>query len=162
MNLGKSLTTIATAPVRIGLAAADAGLGVATSALGLAHRTLGEASGANGSNAVAHMLGIDDAITRANRLARLLDDDAPLGRAVATDGPLDRLLRPGGVVDMLTAPGGLLDRLLRFAGWERPWPRDRIVDLPPQRPYRPAAPSRGEAAGHAWRDTAAGGPGRPL
>ena len=37
------------------------------------------------------MLGIDDAITRANRLARLLDDDAPLGRALATDGPIDRV-----------------------------------------------------------------------
>ena len=48
------------------------------------------------------MLGIDDAIGRANRLARLLDDDAPLGRAIAADGPIDRLLRPGGVVDMLT------------------------------------------------------------
>ena len=36
MNLGKSLANLATAPVRVGLAAADAGLGVATSALGLA------------------------------------------------------------------------------------------------------------------------------
>ncbi|MBV8291986.1 MAG: hypothetical protein JOY55_09265, partial [Mycobacterium sp.] len=98
MNLGKSLASIATAPVRVGLAAADAGLGVAASALGLAHRTLGEAGTPGGSNAVVHMLGIDEAITRANRLARLLDDDAPIGRALATDGPLDRLLRPGGVV----------------------------------------------------------------
>ena len=70
----------------------------------------------SGSNAVANMLGIDDAIARANRLARLLDDDMPLGRAIATDGPIDRLLRPGGVVDMLTAHGGLLDRLTAEGG----------------------------------------------
>src|ERR1700739_5072181 len=69
MTLGKSRASIATAPVRVGLAAADAGLGVATSALGLAHRTLGEAGPATGSNAVTHMLGIYDAIPRANRLA---------------------------------------------------------------------------------------------
>src|SRR6202046_3636853 len=115
MNLGKSLVSLATAPVRVGLAAA-AGVGLATSALGMAHRTLGETGTTNGSNAVAHMLGIDDAITRANRLARLLDDDAPLGRALASNGPGDRLLRPGGVVDMLTAEGGLLDRLTAAGG----------------------------------------------
>ena len=73
MNLGKSLASIATAPARIGLAAADAGLSVAASALGVAHRTLGETGTPSRSNAVVHMLGIDDAITRANRLARLLD-----------------------------------------------------------------------------------------
>ena len=93
MNLGKSLVSLATAPVRVGLAAADAGVGLATSALGMAHRTLGETGTTSGSNAVAHMLGIDDAFTRANRLARLLDDDAPLGRAIASDGPIEE--RPG-------------------------------------------------------------------
>ncbi|MGB9250922.1 MAG: hypothetical protein WCC28_14390, partial [Mycobacterium sp.] len=103
MNLGKSLVSLATTPVRVGLAVADAGVGLATSALGMAHRTLGETGTTSGSNAVAHMLGIDDAMNRANRLARLLDDDAPLWRAIATYGPVDRLLRPGGVVDMLTA-----------------------------------------------------------
>ena len=35
MNLGKSLTTLATAPARVGLAAADAGLGVAASAVAM-------------------------------------------------------------------------------------------------------------------------------
>ena len=49
------------------------------------------------------MLGIDDAMERANRIARLIDEDQPLGRALAPDGPVDRLLRPGGVVDRLTA-----------------------------------------------------------
>ncbi|MDT5226550.1 MAG: hypothetical protein QOH94_343, partial [Mycobacterium sp.] len=116
MNLGKSLMSLATAPARVGLAAADAGVGIATSALGIAHRSLGEAGMVPGSNPVAHMLGIEDALGRANRLARLLDDDAPLGRAIAPDGPIDRLLRPGGVVDMLTSDGGLLDRLTAEGG----------------------------------------------
>ena len=31
---------------------------------------------------MANMLGIDEAVDRANRLARLMDDDAPLGRAL--------------------------------------------------------------------------------
>jgi dihydroxy-acid dehydratase len=60
---------------------------------------------------VAHILGIDDAVERANRLAKLMDDDAPLGRALRPNGPVDRLLQPGGIVDQLTAEGGLLDRL---------------------------------------------------
>ena len=46
-----------------------------------------------GSGSVAHMLGIDDAMGRANRMARLIDEDQPLGR-VGPDGPVDRLLRP--------------------------------------------------------------------
>ena len=48
------------------------------------------------------MLGIDDAVERANRLARLMDEDQPLGRALMPGGPIDRLLQPGGVVDQLT------------------------------------------------------------
>ena len=82
MNLGKSLVTLATAPVRVGLAAADAGIEVAASAVGLAKRTVGEVGVQTRPNSVAQLLGIDDAIVRANRLARLLDDDAPqIGRA---------------------------------------------------------------------------------
>src|ERR1700742_4688403 len=104
MNLGRTLTDLATAPVRVGLAVADAGLGVANGALGMAQRTLGEANPKawSGSGSVAHILGIDDAVERANRLARLMDEDQPLGRALTPDGPIDRLLRPGGGVDKLT------------------------------------------------------------
>src|SRR4051794_19584471 len=102
MNFAKGIASLATAPARVGLAAADASLNVATAAVGVAKRALGDV-GDSGTHAMASMLGIDEAIVRANRLARLLDDDAPLGRAVAADGPLDRLLRPGGVVDMLTS-----------------------------------------------------------
>ncbi|MEN3319637.1 MAG: hypothetical protein V7643_3038, partial [Mycobacterium sp.] len=36
MNLGKTLADLATAPVRVGLAVADAGLDIANSALGRA------------------------------------------------------------------------------------------------------------------------------
>ena len=49
MNLGKTLTDLATAPVRVGLAVADAGLGIANNALGMAQRTLGETSSRGGS-----------------------------------------------------------------------------------------------------------------
>jgi len=75
---------------------------------------------------MANMLGIDEAIARANRLAKLLDDDAPLGRAIAPDGPIDRLLRrrrgrlltaPEGLLDRLTAEGGGLQRALQPAEW---------------------------------------------
>jgi hypothetical protein len=94
MNLGKSIVALATAPARIGIAATEASLNLATAGVGLAKQALGDSG--SGSNAMANMLGIDDALARANRLARLLDDDAPLGRAIAPEGPLDRLLRPGG------------------------------------------------------------------
>jgi|SRR5271166_2000829 len=114
MNVGKSIVALATAPARIGIAATEASLNLATAGLGVAKQALGD--GGSGSNAMANMLGIDDALARANRLARLLDDDAPLGRAIAPDGPMDRLLRPGGLVDLVTAPGGLLDRLTQEGG----------------------------------------------
>ena len=97
---------------------------MANGALGLAQRTLGDANSAarSGSGSLAHMLGIDDAVERANRLASLMDEDQPLGRALAPDGPVDRLLQPGGLVDRLTAPGGVLDRLTprTVAGWRVP------------------------------------------
>src|SRR4051812_21964441 len=98
MNLGKTLTDLATAPVRVGLAVADAGLDIASGALGRAR---------SGPGSVAHVLGIDDAVERANRLARMMDKDQPLGRALAPDGPVDRLMQPGGLVDKLTMPGGV-------------------------------------------------------
>ena len=99
--------------MRVGLAVADAGLSMANGALGMAQRALGEANTASqvGIGSLAHVLGLEDAVERANRLAKLMDDDAPLGRALAPNGPIDRLLRPGGLVDQLTAEGGLLDRL---------------------------------------------------
>ena len=87
MNLGKSLATLATAPARVGLAAADAGLGVAASAVGLAKRAVAEVDGQPPGSTVALMFGLDDALVRAIQLARLLDPDAPIGRALAPRRP---------------------------------------------------------------------------
>src|SRR6478672_1213387 len=119
MDLGKNLVNLAFAPVRVGLAAAEVGIDVAGGALDLAKRTLDDV-GAQTRPAVVHILGLDDTVARANRIAKvadgLLDEDAPLGRALAPDGPVDRLLRPGGLVDRVTAPGGLLDRLTAEGG----------------------------------------------
>ncbi|MDQ2627086.1 MAG: hypothetical protein M3Y90_08800, partial [Actinomycetota bacterium] len=92
MGLAKQLIAVSTAPARIGLSIADAGLGVATAALGLARQSLGEPEPHGPANSMAQMLGLEDAIARANRLAKLMDDDAPLGRALAPGGPADRLL----------------------------------------------------------------------
>ncbi len=106
-------------PVRVGLAATEAGVGVASGALDLARRTIDDV-GSQARPAVVHVLGLDETIARANRIAKvadtLLDDQAPLGRALAADGPLDRLLRPGGLVDRLTASDGLLERLTAQGG----------------------------------------------
>src|SRR4051812_46151716 len=118
MNLGKMLTDLAAAPVRVGLAVADAGLDIANDALGRARW---------GPGSVAHVLGIDDAVERANRLARLMDDDQPLGRALAPGGPVDRLMQPGGLADTPTTPGGAAGRAPRAnTGLRRPLrPRGR-------------------------------------
>jgi hypothetical protein len=119
MDLGKNLVDLAFMPVRLGLAATEAGIGMAGEALGLARRTIDEA-GAQTRPAVVHMLGLDETMARANRIAKLaddlLDEDAPLGRALAPDGPIDRLMRPGGLLDRVTAPDGLLDRLTAEGG----------------------------------------------
>src|SRR5690625_740393 len=116
MDLGKNLAEAALAPAKIGLAAADAGLGVATAALGVTKRALGADGPGVSTNSMAGMLGLEEAITRANRLARLMDDDAPLGRALAPGGPVDRLLADDGLIDQLTAPGGVIDRLTEEGG----------------------------------------------
>lgn len=120
MNLGKTLVDLATAPVRVGLAATETGLDVASGALGLAKRTLGDVAGEPSPNSVVHLLGLDDTVARANRIGKLADDllieEGPLMRALAPDGALDRLLRPGGLLDRVTAPDGLLDRLTAEGG----------------------------------------------
>ena len=87
MNLGKAIVDVATAPVRIGLAVADVGLGIASETLQVVQRGLGEGSLPSGGSSFAQMLGMEVAVERANRLARLMDDDAPLGRALAPDSP---------------------------------------------------------------------------
>lgn len=83
MNLGKALVGVATAPARIGLAVADIGLGIATETLAVVQRGLDDAHVPAGRSSLAQLLGLEDAVERANRLAHLMDDDAPLGRALA-------------------------------------------------------------------------------
>ncbi len=86
MDLSKSVVSVLTAPARIGLAVADTGIEIAGEALRMARRTAREVEAQTSPTSVAHMLGLDSAIERANRLARLLDDEAPLGRALAPTG----------------------------------------------------------------------------
>src|SRR3978361_2079135 len=102
MNFGKALVAVVTTPVRIGLAAADVGLGIAGETLNVVQRGLSNGTASTGRSSFAHMLGLEEAVERANRLAHLMVDDPPLGRALAPDGPINRLLRPGGIVDQLT------------------------------------------------------------
>ena len=69
MNFAQRIASAATAPARVGLAAAEGSLTVAGAAVGVAKRALGDGGGDARTNAVASMLGIDDALIRANRLA---------------------------------------------------------------------------------------------
>ena len=134
MNLAKALVDLATAPVRVGLAAADAGLLVAEAAVEYAKDNLGDAAFPSPRDSVVHFLGLDETIERANKFALLIEDDAPLGRALAADGAMDRLLRKGGLIDRLTAPDGVLEQIPPRAAdstvpwhqavwWTRSWPR---------------------------------------
>ena len=116
MNFGDALVNLATAPLRIGLAATQVSLEVANEVIEVAKRATGEVPGViGGSTAMVHMLGLDETVARAQRIAKLADgllaEDAPLTQAMSPGGPVDRLLRPGGLLDRMTAPGGVLDRL---------------------------------------------------
>ena len=57
MNLARNIVSAATAPARVGLAAADASLTVASTAVGVAKRALGDDG--TGTSAMTSMLGID-------------------------------------------------------------------------------------------------------
>ncbi|HUO40536.1 MAG TPA: hypothetical protein VMU34_23015, partial [Mycobacterium sp.] len=67
-------------PAKLGLAVADAGLGVATGAVGIARKTLGDAAEQTSSTSVTRLLSLDSTLGRASRFARMIDEDAPLGR----------------------------------------------------------------------------------
>jgi hypothetical protein len=116
MDFAKLVFDIATTPMRVGLAAADASLEVAEAAIDLAKRGLGDTTAPTASESVAHLFGLDETIERANRFASLLDEDTPLGRALAADGAVNRLLQQGGLFDKLTAPDGVLERLTTEGG----------------------------------------------
>ena len=129
MDWAKVVVDIATTPVRVSLAAAGAGIDIAEAALDMAKRSFGDTTVPTPGESVAHLLGLDETIERANRFASLLDEDTPLGRALAADGALDRLLQPGGIVDKLLAPDGVLDRMTADGGAvDRALAPDGLVD----------------------------------
>ena len=76
MDLGKTLSDLASTPLKI----ASAGLEIAGGALSSVQHALGDTTV---GSPVMSMLGLDDTLSRAGRLTRLVDDDAPLGRALA-------------------------------------------------------------------------------
>lgn len=110
VNIGELIVGVAKAPVRAGVAAADAGLAVAAIALGAVKQSLGEED-TKPVDPITDLLPLRGAIIGANRVAELTENDRAMGRALARGGPADKLMRPGGVVDLLTGPGGLLDRV---------------------------------------------------
>lgn len=113
MDLGKALLNVAAVPVKVGLVLADAGLGLAVD---LTKVTLGADAVPAARDAMISLLGLDEIIERADRMTAMMDEDAPLGRAMAPGGPIDRLLRPGGLIDRLTAEDGVLDRMTAEGG----------------------------------------------
>ena len=94
MDLAKALVGMATVPMRAGPRRGRPGSRVAEAGIELAKRSLTDAGVPMGPSSVAQVFGLEDTISRANRIAQLVDEDAPLGRALAPDGPLDRLMRP--------------------------------------------------------------------
>lgn len=71
-----------------------------------------------GEVASVHRVRLHDLLDPANRL-RVRHSSGYVGAAFRVDGLL---------VWGFTA--GLLDRMVRLAGWERPWDRDRVEELP--------------------------------
>ena len=69
MDLGKALSDLASAPLKI----ASAGLEIASGTLSTVQHALGDTSV---GSPVMSMLGLDDTLSRAGRLTRLVDDDA--------------------------------------------------------------------------------------
>ena len=70
MNVGDALVNLATAPLRIGLAATQVSLEVANEVIEVAKRATGEVPGViGGSTAMVHMLGLDETVARAQRIA---------------------------------------------------------------------------------------------
>lgn len=125
MDVGKGFAALVTMPARAGLAVAEASLEVASVGVGLARKALGD-SGDRPQTSVAGLLGLDSTIEKANRLADLLADDTPMGRALAPGGPIEQLMREGGPLERITAkngpleravaPGGLIEQLLSEEG----------------------------------------------
>ncbi|MGQ0623806.1 MAG: NUDIX hydrolase [Sporichthyaceae bacterium] len=69
--------------------------------------------------AAVHLVAVEDLVDPANRLTIV---HRPSGRASAA-------FRVNGIL-VWGFTGIILDRLLRLAGWERPWDSERVEDLP--------------------------------
>lgn len=110
VRISRFLLVAATAPVRVGLLAAEAGLAVATLAIGFVKQALGEEV-RQGTNPINDVFPLGGAIIGADRMAELTEPDRAMARILARGGLADRLTAPGGIVDLLTAPGGLLDQV---------------------------------------------------
>ncbi|WP_164909648.1 hypothetical protein [Mycobacteroides franklinii] len=131
------LVSLITAPLKISLAVADTGLAVASKAIdtgreilaelpdGQPHDGQGDAAGAGLVGAVESLLamvGRKSPLHSAMKVAELMEEDKPIGRALRPGGPVERVMAPGGLADRLTEPGGVLDRLFAKDG-----PVDRLT-----------------------------------
>lgn len=85
MDISKVIADVAMAPVRAGIAAADAGLAVAAMALGSAKHSLGE-DDPKTVDPITDLLPLRGAIVGANRVAELTENDRALGRVLARGG----------------------------------------------------------------------------
>ncbi|TDZ46253.1 hypothetical protein [Mycobacteroides franklinii] len=134
------LVSLITAPLKISLAVADTGLAVASKAIdtgreilaelpgGQPHDGQGRAHPAAGAGLVGTlesllgMVGRKSPLHSAMKVAELMEEDKPIGRALRPGGPVERVMAPGGLADRLTEPGGVLDRLFAKDG-----PVDRLT-----------------------------------
>ena len=76
MDLGKALSDLAATPFKI----ASVGLEIAGDTVTAVQRGLNGSGPAIVAPSMSRIFGFDDALSRAGRLTRLIDDDAPLGR----------------------------------------------------------------------------------
>lgn len=51
------------------------------------------------------MAGRKSPLRSAMKVAELMEEDKPLGRALRPGGPVERIMAPGGLADRLTEPG---------------------------------------------------------
>ena len=88
--MSRAIAGVAIAPVRIGLAAADAGLAVAGHAVGFVKQSLGE-EGTQTVDPITDLLPLRGAIVGAARVDELTEPDRAMGRVLARGGPADEL-----------------------------------------------------------------------
>ncbi len=128
MELLTDLVDLAFAPLRFTMAATAVGIDAAGNVVDFARRKFVDV-GTQAGPAIVHMMGLDGAGRISKMADELLDDDAPLGQALAPDGSLGRLVQPGGLVQRISAPGGMLERLTAEDGLiERLLAEEGLID----------------------------------